>query len=176
MKQLKHPATLIAALALFVALGGGAWASVLMSGSQIRNHSIAEKKLTRHAINALRGRRGTRGPAGPQGATGPRGQAGTALAYAHITSTGTLDAARSSGVTVANFKHNGAGKYCFHGLSFTPHNVVATIDASGGATVMGSVAHVALGTSTACPSGTQVAVTTANNNALGNDGVYILFN
>src|SRR5215471_7311874 len=95
MKHLKHPATLIAALALFVALGGGAWASTLMSGSQIRNHSIAAKKLTRHAILSLRGRRGARGPAGP---AGPKGPAGTALAYAHITSNGKLDASHSSGV------------------------------------------------------------------------------
>ena len=44
MKHLKHPATVIAALALFVAVGGGATASVLISGTQIKNHSIAAKK------------------------------------------------------------------------------------------------------------------------------------
>jgi hypothetical protein len=56
MKPLGHPATVIAALALFVALGGGAaaYASGLISGSQIKNHSIAEKKLTKKAIKALR--------------------------------------------------------------------------------------------------------------------------
>jgi hypothetical protein len=178
MKHLKHPATLIAALALFVALGGGAWASVLMSGSQIKNHSIAAKKLTRHAIRTLRGRRGLRGPVGPQGPTGRRGPAGAALAFAHINTNGTFDASHSSGVTAANFKHNGAGKYCFHGLSFTPHNVVATIDATGaGSATSAPVAHVAIGnTSSFCSSGSQVAVLTANNNALGNFGVYILFN
>jgi hypothetical protein len=60
VKRLRHPATVIAALALFVALGGGtaAYASGLISGSQIKNHSISEKKLTSAAIRALRGQRG----------------------------------------------------------------------------------------------------------------------
>jgi hypothetical protein len=69
------PALAIALFALFLALGGGAaaYASGLISGSQIKNHSIAEKKLTPKAIKALRGRRG---PKGSTGATGPAGAAG----------------------------------------------------------------------------------------------------
>jgi hypothetical protein len=55
MKALKHPATIIALLALFVALGGGAaLANRLISGEDIKNHTIAEKKLTKKAIKALR--------------------------------------------------------------------------------------------------------------------------
>jgi len=48
MKHLRHPATVIAAVALFIALGGGAaaYATGLISGSQIKDHSIAQKKLT----------------------------------------------------------------------------------------------------------------------------------
>jgi hypothetical protein len=173
MKQLKHPATIVAALALFVALAGGASATVLMSGSHLKNHSVAEKKLTKAAIKALRGQRG---PAGPQGAAGPQGPAGTALAYAHITSTGTLDTNNSSGVTASNYTHNGPGEYCFQGLSFTPHNVVATIDAAGAATLAGTSAHVALGDSSYCPSGTQAAVITTNAATASDYGVYITFN
>ncbi len=49
------PAFVIALIALFVALGGGAaaYASGLISGSQIKNRSIAEKKLTKGAINGI---------------------------------------------------------------------------------------------------------------------------
>ena len=55
MKQLKHPATIIAAVALFVALGGGAYAAAtaLISGSQIKNHSIPVTKLTKSAVKSL---------------------------------------------------------------------------------------------------------------------------
>ena len=72
MTRLRHPATIIAAVALFVALGGGAaaYASGLIPGSQIKNHSIPAKKLTRAAVKSLRGQRGLRGPAGPQGPGG----------------------------------------------------------------------------------------------------------
>jgi hypothetical protein len=74
VKRLTHPATLIAALALFVALGGtAAWASGLIPGSRIKNHSIAESKLSKKAIKALQGQRG---PSGATGATGPQGPAG----------------------------------------------------------------------------------------------------
>jgi len=173
MKNLRHPATVIAAIALFVSLGSGAWASGLISGSHIKNHSIAKKKLTKGAVRSLHGARGARGPAG---VAGPQGPAGSAMAYAHINSDGTFDAAGSSGVTAANFVHNGAGQYCFSGLTFTPKNVVSTIDAASGGTSTSAVAHAALGTASVCPAGSQVAVVTANNNVPGDYGTYVLFN
>jgi len=68
------PALVVAVIALFVGLGGGAaFASGLISGKRIANHSIAEKKLTPAAVQALRGQQG---PTGPKGATGSRGPAG----------------------------------------------------------------------------------------------------
>lgn len=78
MKHLKHPATIIAAVALFVAFGGGAaaYASGLINGSQIKNHSIAAKKLTKSAIKSLHGQRGARGATGATGPAGPTGPAG----------------------------------------------------------------------------------------------------
>ena len=71
------PAFVISLVALFVAVGGGAaWASGLISGKQIANHSIAEKKLTAKAIRTLRGQQGPAGPQGPEGATGATGPQG----------------------------------------------------------------------------------------------------
>jgi hypothetical protein len=66
-------------VALFLALAGGAtaYASGLISGSQIKNHSIAAKKLTKSAIKSLSGKRGPAGPTGATGATGPQGVQGT---------------------------------------------------------------------------------------------------
>jgi hypothetical protein len=79
VKRLTHPATIIAALALFIALGGGAaWASGLISGSKIKNHSIAEKKLSKKAIKALHGARGPKGATGAPGTAGAPGKDGAA--------------------------------------------------------------------------------------------------
>ena len=77
MKGLRHPATMIALLALFVACGGTAVAATsYINGKQIKNHSIAAKKLTRGAIHQLRGRQGPAGVPGKTGATGPAGAPG----------------------------------------------------------------------------------------------------
>lgn len=57
------PAVVISLIALFVALGGTAYASGLISGRQIIDHSIPARKLTAGAVSALRGQRG---PAGPE--------------------------------------------------------------------------------------------------------------
>jgi hypothetical protein len=80
VKRLTHPATIIATAAFFLALGGGAaaYASGLISGSQIKNRSIPAKKLTKSAIKSLRGRRG---PAGAKGPTGPQGPGGQIVTY-----------------------------------------------------------------------------------------------
>jgi hypothetical protein len=63
---------------LFVAVGGGtaAYASGLIDGSQIQNHSISAKKLTRSAISSLHGERGPAGPVGPAGPSGATGATG----------------------------------------------------------------------------------------------------
>jgi Collagen triple helix repeat (20 copies) len=77
LKGLKHPATILAALALFIALGGGAAvARSLVSGKRLVNHSVPEWKLTRRAISNLRGRQGLTGAKGPAGAQGPKGSTG----------------------------------------------------------------------------------------------------
>lgn len=114
MKGLRHPGTIIAVLALFVALGGGAaaYASGLISGSQIKNHSIPAKKLTKSAIKSLRGQRGPAGPTGatgpqgPQGATGSRGPTGpqgpSGATNVTVRSTETTTAASADGSAIAS--------------------------------------------------------------------------
>jgi hypothetical protein len=71
------PAFVVVAVALFVTLGGGAYAaSALISGSAIKPHSIPKNRLTNSAIASLRGARGPRGYAGSQGAQGAQGSQG----------------------------------------------------------------------------------------------------
>jgi hypothetical protein len=97
VKRLTHPATVIAAFALFVALGGtAAWASGLISGSQIKNHSIAENKLTKKAIKALHGQQGPRGATGLAGPPGPGGGSSSNL-MRWSASTGVRDVVGDSG-------------------------------------------------------------------------------
>jgi hypothetical protein len=124
------------------------------------------------------GATGTQGPGGSQGSQGIQGAPGTALGYAHITFGGTFDPAHSAGVSSSNFTHQATGTYCFSGLSFTPHNIVATIDGVQSADTPGPIAEILLPNNIGgvCPTGAQAAVITTNNGIVKDYGVYIVFN
>jgi hypothetical protein len=77
MRKHLSPATIIALLALFVALTGTATAAgvALITGKQIKDGSIGLADLSPRAKAGLKG---ARGPQGPQGAQGPQGLVGPA--------------------------------------------------------------------------------------------------
>jgi len=71
------PALLTSVLALFIALGGTSLAAAnLISGSDIKPHSIPKNRLTKGAITSLRGERGLQGPKGATGVQGEKGDTG----------------------------------------------------------------------------------------------------
>jgi len=83
------PATVLAGLALFVALGGTSIAaSGLINGKQIKpgtitakqikNKAITKAKLAPSTVSGLRGAAGPKGDAGPKGERGPAGATGPA--------------------------------------------------------------------------------------------------
>jgi hypothetical protein len=82
------PATVIACIAVVLALTGSAFAAkALITGSDIKDGSITRADLSRGTVRSLKGRRGPagaagvdgfQGPQGPQGSTGPQGPMGPA--------------------------------------------------------------------------------------------------
>jgi hypothetical protein len=77
------PATIIAVIALFAALGGTSYAAVTkllpknsVGSAQVINGSLLKKDLSKKTVAALKGNRGPAGPAGAQGAAGPAGPQG----------------------------------------------------------------------------------------------------
>jgi hypothetical protein len=130
-KHLRHPATVIAALALFVALGGGAaWAGGLISGSQIKNHSIPAKKLTKKAINSLHGARGPRGapgtPGGPAGGTIAYTSSGATIAGWHAVSL-SKTAAKTAITLTAPASFASATSYVCSGSDVTAKHTAANV-------------------------------------------------
>jgi hypothetical protein len=100
----------IALLALFLALGGTAYAASTaligpntVASPQVVNGSLKARDLSAKARKALKGNRGLRGP------VGAKGVAGTARAFAVVAADGTVNATLSKNVTV---NKNGAGTYC----------------------------------------------------------------
>jgi hypothetical protein len=75
------PALVISLVALFVALGGTAYAATSLprnsvGTAQIKNGAVTKTKIAKKTINALRGTRGPQGPQGLQGLKGDKGAQG----------------------------------------------------------------------------------------------------
>jgi hypothetical protein len=124
---------------------------------------------------------GALGPTGPKGEPGLAGEAGapgTAIAYAHVMSDGTIDAANSLNMSSAVVSHSTSGIYCFTGLGFTPHNLLVTVDpggALGSSEIVTGFGRIgALG----CGTGTEVSVifTQSGSGTFANRNFFIAFN
>jgi hypothetical protein len=167
MMRLFPSRTVVVAVVVSLLVGGigSATAARLITGDQIKNGSIHFGDLSSKARKKLRGKkgragsrgaRGTQGAQGAKGNTGSTGAAGAAVAYARVLANGTTEAANSSGITDANVTHPSTGLYCFSGLGFTPHNVVATPQAfSTGPRTLSSIVGSGFG---GCAAETAAAV------------------
>ncbi|MFL5895727.1 MAG: collagen-like protein [Thermoleophilaceae bacterium] len=155
MKRPRH-ATIVAYLALFTALGGGAYAA-----SQLPRNSVGSAQLKKSAVTSVKvkdrslqardfakgqlpagpqgpkgdaGAPGTKGDPGPQGdpgAKGDTGAAGSAVAYAHILANATVDMAASKNVAAAIKPSGTMGLYCVR-VTVPFANIAATVDSLDG--------------------------------------------
>lgn len=147
-------ANVMATLALFIALGGGAYAAVKLPKNsvttvQVKNGSLLARDFKKGQLKAGpagaqgpkgdQGPRGLGGPAGPfgppgeQGLPGPKGDQGlpgSALGFANVGVSGIVGSAKN--VTSANVSHTMTGEYCFNNLPFNPKNAVVTKDILNG--------------------------------------------
>jgi hypothetical protein len=135
-------ATIVAYLALFLALGGTTYAAAKFTSEDIKDESlttvdIKDSSLLAQDFNeadreSLRGERGEQGPEGPEGPEGPQGPEGTLKGYAHVLADGTLVADRSKGVV--GVERVGVANYCFD-LDFAPKVGNVTTQSRSGAVV-----------------------------------------
>ena len=134
MKRTTIVAAALVALALIAASAGAATRFLITNIGQI-------KPSVRAQLRGHQGHRGLTGPQGPPGAqgipgpkgnAGPQGDPGSAVAYGAFagSSTGVSISGPVKNLSAGNVSRAGAGAYCFSGLSFTPNNVVATLDSS----------------------------------------------
>jgi hypothetical protein len=188
----------VALLALLLALGGTSYAVLALpknsvGTTQLKNGAVTAKKVHAHTLLAKDFKNGqlpagAQGPQGPKGDQGPKGEQGqkgdqgspgapgSALAYAHVTSNGTLDAGSSKGVSASS--KGLPGIYC---LAVTPTvaNGVASVDARG----FGGYATVLLDPTALelnnfmCGAGTTAIVVTYNTSGTSvPESFYVAFN
>jgi hypothetical protein len=104
MKGLKHPATAIAVLALFVALGGTTYAATSLPANSVGPKQLKRAAVTppKVALKTIALFKGQTGPPGPKGDPGPKGNPGPA-GPSHGYSTGFTD---SNPVTLTSAGEN----------------------------------------------------------------------
>lgn len=133
MRRHLNYANVVATLALVFAMSGGALAA--------KHYLInSTKQINPKVLKSLKGKTGKTGPTGPagvagalgkegpQGKEGAKGNSGSAVAYAHIESNGTIDASQtSSNITSANISHTTNSNYQFSNLPFTVHSVIVSL-------------------------------------------------
>jgi hypothetical protein len=177
------PAMAAASVALFVAVGGVAVASIpdgsavvhacyQKNGGGLRVIDTAkrgfggkcrssEKVLSwnQQGPKGLQGAAGTAGTPGTPGTPGAPGPAGAALGWAHVLGDGTVDSGHN--VTTANVTHPFASGYCFIGLGFVPHAAVVSLDGFNFTAGSTDAAQVEIGgnfPAANCPAGVQAEV------------------
>jgi hypothetical protein len=100
------------------------------------------------------------------------------LAFAHVYSDGSLDTTHTKNVIQAQVAQVGVSGYCFHGLTPTPSNVVATADSWDPINADKQIVS-GLGTGggfAGCPPGTQAYVLTRVGGTNAKTAFFVTFN
>jgi hypothetical protein len=140
------PAMVVAFVALLAALSGTAVAlpgKNTVDSGDIKKANVKKSDIAKNAVISGKvkdgsllakdfkagelpaGPQGTPGAPGAKGDKGDPGDAGTAVAYATVAATGTVDLGRSKNITQANVDvDTETGVYCFTNLEFTPRSAM----------------------------------------------------
>jgi hypothetical protein len=143
------PATVLAGIALLVALGGTSYAAIVLPANsvgtpQLKNSAVTSVKVKNRSLLAQdfaagqipagpAGPAGPQGPAGPAGATGPAGAAAGAIV--HVTAVAAAPGTTTSAVAscAAGQKATGGGAYLLGNTTDTDHlTVSAPVIGTGG--------------------------------------------
>jgi hypothetical protein len=158
-------ANVIATLALFLAIGGGAvWAAGRIGTSQIKNGAVTTKKIKNNAVTGAKAKESSFGQV-PDAANGY-------LGFARVSDAGNVTQGKH--VASVNVTHPQQGYYCFKGLSFTPKSILADPDTTSGFADV----YVETGGTTGPCANKQAAVVTlvAGTDTPTNNGFFVLFN
>lgn len=126
-----NPALVVSIVALFVALGGGAYAALgpnSVGSTQLRKGAVATEDLRNGAVTAAKIRANSVGPRKINGQL-----PGTLVAYAFVTPGGVVES-KSKGIDDSNVSTLPLSQYCFSDLP--PHETASVTPASNGQSVV----------------------------------------
>jgi hypothetical protein len=167
----------MATIAVFLALGGGAWAATHLKKNsvgtkQIRPNAINGSKVKDNSLTGVDLNKATLGEV-PAATHADVASSANPEAFAHVSANGTVDPINSKGVAQANVTFVPVSTYCFSGLPFQPRGGQATIDYSDASF---QNAQFDLGDAGGCPVGTQAFVYTEDHGTGGSPSTfYVVF-
>ena len=169
-------ANVMSIVAVFIALGGGAYALTTQDKKQVKK--IAKKQAAK-LDKKIELKPGPQGEQGPIGTPGEPGADGTAKGFGHwFGGTAVQDTANSENVEIAAAGPN--GEYCINAVGFTPKNIQVTIDQAGQTLRTDRTIEAGLGGYGGCSSilpGTDAFVRTHfEDDDFQNAGFFILLN
>ena len=192
--------TVVAYVALFAALGGGAYAAVKLpknsvGNAQIKKNAVTSAKVKDRSLKAAdfakgqlkAGPQGPKGDAGAPGAPGApgtpgtpgtpgdNGAAGSAVAYVHLNSNGTPDMANSKNITGSIKPSATIGIYCVQ-VAAPFANVVATTDYSSLSGFVSATKSLSSFCTSELPGGNVEFRTFSTSGAATNGSFYATFN
>jgi hypothetical protein len=127
----------MSSIAVFLIVGG----ATALAAIQLEKNSVGTKQLKKNAVVSSKVKNGSlkaadfasgQLPAGPKGAQGAQGvpgkegPAGTALAYALVSSSGIVDPEGSKGIASTDVTRDNTGTYCFNKIPAGTRSIVAT--------------------------------------------------
>ena len=127
-------ANVMSSIAVFLVVGGatalaaGQLGKNTVGSKQLKKNAVTSAKVKNNSLQAIDFKAGQL-PAGAQGSQGPPGKegpAGTALAYALVEESGTVDESGSKGITGADISRDNTGTYCFNKIPAGTKSIVAT--------------------------------------------------
>jgi hypothetical protein len=132
-------ANVVSTVALFVVLGGSAYAATRIRSRQIVDNTVRSKDIRNNDVRTKDVRNGSllvrdfrpgQIPGGEPGKPGEPGAQGSAVAFARVDSNGKVfgDGSSTKNFASENVQRPAAGVYCFGGLAFLPANAVGVID------------------------------------------------
>jgi hypothetical protein len=174
------PSMIVACIALLVAIGGTSYAAISVTGKNVQNGSLTGKDVKNGSVDGADVRNSSlttsdirnqsllatdfksgQLPQGPKGDKGDPGAPGSALGYATISDSHTVDPALSLNITTANVTQVGT-VVCFNGLPFTPRVAVANVSAGAG-TAGAQTIRTYTEDHGGCPGREQAAVTAVSS-------------
>ena len=178
--QIPSAGTVIALLALVMAMAGAAYGAATIGPNKLKSNAVRTSKLADAAVTAPKIANGSviTPKFGPQAVAPQAIESGYADApnyYAQVSAFGVIGGSRSRNINSADVAKAGTGTYCFSKLPFSPSGGQVVADAGNSVTAVTAQFGLTADAASGCPAAAQAYVRTrrSDTGALIDNGFFV---